>query len=550
MQPSLALTYGDRMVYHRRERALIGLLMRGLRGARRGLVVASALTLASGLVLIGGSAAFAGSGIATTTTLSTSANPSVLDAKVTLVATITASFYASSVPTGSVTFTDGGSDLGTASVGVVLEGGNTAVVEAQLKTSSLPLGTSSIVATYSGDTSYQGSTSAAYSQDVQEATSVVLTASPTSSVVGSPVSLTAVVSPASGGLVSGGEVLFTSGGEPLAQLPVQTTTVDGTRVSEAVDSVSGLPIGSDKIVAQFLGTPDYRGSSGSTVETVNPQPSVLPSPPRDLMATATKGGVMLGWLPPASEGSSPVEAYAVFEGTTSGGESATPINPEPLGAGANSYTVSDLNPGETYYFTVVAISAVGPSSASNEVSAVPLALETAPAPPSDVVATGGSGQVELRWSAPSTDGGSPVLGYDVFEGTTSGGESATPVNASLLGSGVTSFTVTGLKPGGTYYFTVVAVNAAGRSLASTEVSATISSVAQSLTAPSPSTRSSTQPQASTSTTTNPEAVTLRTGPPRPPSSHTWLLLPGAMLVALGALGLVGSEVRARRRRSV
>ena len=72
---------------------------------------------------------------------------------------------------------------------------------------------------------------------------------------------------------------------------------------------------------------------------------------------------------------------------------------------------------------------------------------------------------------PASDGGAAIIGYDVYMGTSSGGESASPVNGGLIGG--TGYTVTGLTDGTTYYFRADAVNDANlHSEASAEASAT------------------------------------------------------------------------------
>jgi outer membrane protein OmpA-like peptidoglycan-associated protein len=93
-----------------------------------------------------------------------------------------------------------------------------------------------------------------------------------------------------------------------------------------------------------------------------------------------------------------------------------------------------------------------------------------PGAPTITAATPGNGQVRLSWNAPASEGASSITGYDVYEGTSPDGESATPVNTSLITG--TSTTITELSNGTDYYFTVGAVNTAGNSPASNEVSST------------------------------------------------------------------------------
>ncbi len=95
------------------------------------------------------------------------------------------------------------------------------------------------------------------------------------------------------------------------------------------------------------------------------------------------------------------------------------------------------------------------------------ATATVPAAPAGLTATPGNATVVLAWSAPA-DGGSPITGYNLYEGTSSGGENyAAPVNGKTLIT-ATSTTVTGLTNSKAYYFTVKAVNAVGSSGPSNE----------------------------------------------------------------------------------
>ena len=118
--------------------------------------------------------------LATTTTLAGSASPAIYGQHVTFTATV-------SPPSaiGIVTFSNGATVLGTASL-------NAGV--ATFNTSTLPVGTDQITATYGGDTNDSPSTSSVYNQIVNPNTRVTLSVSNTAPVVGQKVLLRAGVS--------------------------------------------------------------------------------------------------------------------------------------------------------------------------------------------------------------------------------------------------------------------------------------------------------------------------------------------------------------------
>jgi subtilisin len=92
---------------------------------------------------------------------------------------------------------------------------------------------------------------------------------------------------------------------------------------------------------------------------------------------------------------------------------------------------------------------------------------TAPGAPNLTAASAGNGSVALTWSAPVSDGGSPISGYQIWRGTSSGGESL------LTTVGVTTgYTDSSVSNGTTYYYQVAAVNTVGPGPGSNERSAT------------------------------------------------------------------------------
>ncbi len=80
-----------------------------------------------------------------------------------------------------------------------------------------------------------------------------------------------------------------------------------------------------------------------------------------------------------------------------------------------------------------------------------------PGAPGSVTATAGDGQAVVSWTAPASDGGSPITGYTV---------TASPGGRTCQTTGALSCTVTGLTNGTEYTFTVKAANAVGTGPAS------------------------------------------------------------------------------------
>jgi hypothetical protein len=191
-----------------------------------------------------------------TTSLSAAPTSITVGQSVTLTATV-APASGATIPTGSVTFSDGATTLGTGSLN--------AQGVAMLSTSTLAAGVQSITANYGGNTSFSGSTSSAISVTVNSGSAktnstTVLTASPAAATAGQTVTFTATVTAASGSAIPTGTITFLNGSATLG-----TGTLNGMGV--ATLSSSALPAGTLSITASYGGDTNFN-SSTSTAATV------------------------------------------------------------------------------------------------------------------------------------------------------------------------------------------------------------------------------------------------------------------------------------------
>jgi len=221
-------------------------------------------------------------------------------------------------------------------------------------------------------------------------------------------------------------------------------------------------------------------------------PAAVPDPPADLTAATGNAQVTLTWIAPASAGGATVIGYDLYVGTAADIGGSHPL----ARITGTAVTVAGLANGTRYYFTVVAVNRIGPSG-PEQIPAVPV---TVPGAPTGLTATVANGQAALTWAAPASTGGARVAGYLIYEGTSPGGESGPLVGGQPVAA--THATVPGLASGITYYFTVVAVNAAGLSRPSGETSATV-----------PLSPPSSAPPTTTPPATNPPATTSSSAPP-------------------------------------
>jgi fibronectin type 3 domain-containing protein len=193
------------------------------------------------------------------------------------------------------------------------------------------------------------------------------------------------------------------------------------------------------------------GESANSAE-VSATPAAAPPPiPANLIAAAGNTQVNLSWNVSAG-----ATSYHVKRSTTSGGAYTQISAPT-----TNSFTDTGLTNGTTYYYVVSALNAGSESANSAQASATPAVPLSPPAAPTGLQVTAGDAQVSLSWTASAA-----ASSYHVKRSTTSGGP-----YTQVAAPATTSDTDTGLTNGTTYYYVVSALNAAGESANSSQVSA-------------------------------------------------------------------------------
>src|SRR5207249_428553 len=195
------------------------------------------------------------------TVLASSFNPSVFGASVTFTATVSAVSPGAGTPTGTVTFKDSATTLGTGT----LTGG-----QATFLTSSLSVSNHSITAVYNSDVNFTNSTSSVLTQTVTKAdTTTSLASSFNPSVFGASVTFTAMVSAVSpGGGTPTGSVIFKDGATTLGTgaLASARATLTSPTLATGSQTNSAATHSGD-------GNFDLSSTSTSFIQTVNREPT-------------------------------------------------------------------------------------------------------------------------------------------------------------------------------------------------------------------------------------------------------------------------------------
>lgn len=256
--------------------------------------------------------------VSTATTLSSSVNPSVFGQPVALTAQVSPTNA-----TGTIQFKDGTGNLGSL---VSLMSGS-----ATLTVSSLTLGTHSITAVYSGDTTFIGSTSSPLTQTInQAASSTNVTSSANPSAYNQPVTLTAtVLAAAPGSGTPTGTVQFKDG---MNSLGLAQTLSSGT----ATYTTPSLSVGAHSITAVYSGDVNFTGGASSPLTQTANQAATTTALTTDTNPSGSGQTVMF------TATVSPAAATGTVQFMDNGGNLGPPMT---LNSGMASYSTATLSAG-------------------------------------------------------------------------------------------------------------------------------------------------------------------------------------------------------------
>ncbi len=292
---------------------------------------------------------------------------------------------------------------------------------------------------------------------------------PTATAPDAPTSLTATASGQTIINLSWAAPLNT-GGVAISGYRIEVSTNGGSRFTNLVEDT-----GSAGTIYSHTGL-----SAGTTrhyqVRAIN---SVGPSPPSNTANTTTNMAntpdaptsltavssgqtiINLSWNAPLNAGGNAITGYWI-EASPNGTSDWSDLERN-TGSTVTIYSHTGLSAAMTWYYRVRAINSVGSGTTSNVANATTDA--NVPSIPTGLTAVvSGSGIVTLSWTAPSDDGGAPIMGYRIY--ASPDGTSEWMSLVTMTGSTATTYTLTNVHLETTQYFRITAINSVGESVPS------------------------------------------------------------------------------------
>jgi hypothetical protein len=292
---------------------------------------------------------------ASTTSVTSSVNPSNFSQSVTFTASVQAT---SGAPTGTVTFYDGANTIGSATV---------ASGSAKVSTPALLPGSHSITAVYSGDGTFDSSTSAVLAQTVNPGTSgttTTLTGTPNPSQYAQTVTLTATVTSAVG-LTPTGTISFAQSGTTIGTASLNSSGVATLVITKQIPGLHAL-------TAVYGGATNFSTSTSPTLNLTVNQASTTTTLATSLNPSPTGQAVTFTATVAGQFGGSPAGAVTFMDGTTTLGSSAlnaseqAQLTTSTLSAGGHNISAT-YSGGPAFIGSTSAtlVQTIGPGTATN-----------------------------------------------------------------------------------------------------------------------------------------------------------------------------------------
>ena len=253
-----------------------------------------------------------------------------------------------------------------------------------------------------------------------------------------------------------------------ATLSISQINVTGTGFAQTgLSTATKITAGGSATFNATFDPSSATAMTGSITLTTNGAPSSLVI---NLSGTGQAATLLLGASPTSLsfgnvlDGSSSSLTTTV---TNNGNSEVTISGVTVTGAGFTASGISNgtiLTPGQSATLTVTFAPTSGGAVSGASVS---IASNAANSPATISLSGTGTHSVSLAWTASTTSG----VTYNVYRGPSSGGEGTTPINSSPITT--TTYQDTNVTAGQEYFYTVKAIDSAGTSAASNEVSANV-----------------------------------------------------------------------------
>ena len=235
----------------------------------------------------------------------------------------------------------------------------------------------------------------------------------------------------------------------------------GYRLHRGLDEEDLRPLADLGLDREYMDSPLQKGTrqyyrvvaynvvgNGSFSDVVSAVPTGTPGEPTGFRLTFGDGQCLVEWKAPIDTGSVPLLGFKLYRGPSEQG--LTELRTFPLAT--LSYRDTEVTNGQTYFYAMRAFNENGESPLTELLSGMPAGL---PGPARDLIVSSGNGTAVLSWTAPTSDGGIPIVGYHVFKGL------AEDMMAWYADVDGLTFTDLGLPVGTTFYYKVQAYNRIG-----------------------------------------------------------------------------------------